>query len=77
MTNQEIAKRIAAINWGWVHADMPDEGGKSIYLENALNNLPKEQAIEILLAVIEAISLRYQYGPNSPFSDLMDFNSLK
>jgi hypothetical protein len=57
MTKQEIAKHLDNLNWGKIQCDSPDEGYKLEFLIEELNKLPREEATNILLAVIEAQNL--------------------
>lgn len=57
MTKQEIAKAIDKLNWGNIQCDNPADGAQLAYLNDRLMELEKQDAIDVLIAVIEAQNL--------------------
>ena len=57
MTKQEIAKHIDKLNWANIQCDDSADGEQLIYLRDRLMELPQEEALDVLFAVIEAQNL--------------------
>lgn len=57
MNKQEIAKHIDKLNWTNIQGDNPDDGTQLEFLKEELMKFEKEEAIDLLFAVIEAQNL--------------------
>lgn len=57
MTKQELAKAVDQLNWANIQCDNPADGFALEFLTEELIKLEKQEAIDVLLAVIEAQNL--------------------
>jgi len=77
---KDLAKEIYAINWEAVQVDCIHENENVRRLFQELKKYPAEEALKILLKVLEAtqLKLRFDAIPEfNPFKDLADFENIE
>lgn len=74
MKKQEIAIYIANINWQNIQNDVPLDNVNLIYIREEIEKLSKEDAIDLLLCVMEAKELA-NISPKF-YGDMIKFESL-